>query len=221
MNYSSNSSLERRGAALISGVVPDTSCFISQGGGRDWRGPDKGCPCCYQRPAGDPSPECTNMYMGPEPQQAAATPSSGGLYSVTSSLLHRTDPGTVLGHSAQPCCLYEENHGSCYTEDYAVSIQYALAEAAAAAAAAAVAGCEPGQPIPIIPEDPGCEGGLDCVGHVSWEMEGDDENEEEVLYCQEGPCCALVEETRALCRSTGTEGAGNLTGQDCHPKEKD
>lgn len=221
MNYSSNSSLERRGAALISGVVPDTSCFISQGGGRDWRGPDKGCPCCYQRPAGDPSPECTNMYMGPEPQQAAATPSSGGLYSVTSSLLHRTDPGTVLVHSAQPCCLYEENHGSCYTEDYAVSIQYALAEAAAAAAAAAVAGCEPGQPIPIIPEDPGCEGGLDCVGHVSWEMEGDDENEEEVLYCQEGPCCALVEETRALCRSTGTEGAGNLTGQDCHPKEKD
>ncbi|XP_068127737.1 E3 ubiquitin-protein ligase ZNRF3 [Hyperolius riggenbachi] len=220
MNYSSNSSLERRGATLVSGLVPDTAGSISQGSGRDWRGPDKGCPCCCQRPTGDPSPECTGLFMGPEPQQAAATPSSGGLYSVTSSLLHRTDPGTVLGHSARPCCLYEDNHGSCYTEDYAVSIQYALAEAAAAVAAAAVAGCEAGQPIPIIPEDPGCEGGLDCVRHVSWEVDVDEEDEEEVLYCQEGPCCALAEETRALCRNTGADGA-HLTGQDCHPTDKD
>ncbi|XP_075691643.1 LOW QUALITY PROTEIN: E3 ubiquitin-protein ligase ZNRF3 [Rhinoderma darwinii] len=218
LNYSSNSSLERRGAALASGLVPEASCSISQEGGRDWRGPEKGCPCCFQRPTGDPSQDCTSLYMGTEPQQATAAPSSGGLYSVTPSLLHRTEPGPVLGHSSRPCCLYEENHGSCYSEDYAVSIQYALAEAAAAAAAAAVAGCEAGQPIPIIPEDPGYEGGLDCVGHVSWEMEGDDD-EEEVLYCQEGPCCVLVEETRALCRSTGAEGAGNVTG--CQPTDKD
>ncbi|KAG9487830.1 E3 ubiquitin-protein ligase ZNRF3 [Eleutherodactylus coqui] len=218
MNYSSNSSLERRGAAVASGLVPEASSSISQGGGRDWRGPEKSCHCCFQRPTGDNSPDCTNLYMGTEPQQATAAPSSGGLYSVTSNLLHRTEPGSVLGHSARPCCLYEENHGSCYAEDYAVSIQYALAEAAAAAAAAAVAGCEVGQPIPIIPEDPGYEGGLDCVGHVSWEMEGDEE-EEEVLYCQEGPCCVLVEETRALCRNTGSEGSGNVTG--CHPTDKD
>ncbi|XP_071998312.1 E3 ubiquitin-protein ligase ZNRF3 [Engystomops pustulosus] len=219
MNYSSNSSLERRGAAVTSGLVPEASCSISQGGGRDWRGPEKGCPCCFQRPTGDPSSDCTNLYMGTEPQQATAAPSSGGLYSVTSSLLHRTEPGSLLGHSARPCCLYEENHGSCYPEDYAVSIQYALAEAAAAAAAAAVAGCEAGQPIPIIPEDPGYEGGLDCVGHVSWELEGDEDEEEEVLYCQEGPCCMLIEETRALCRNAGTEGSANVTG--CHPTDKD
>ncbi|XP_063820368.1 E3 ubiquitin-protein ligase ZNRF3 [Pseudophryne corroboree] len=220
MNYSSNSSLERRGAAMATGLVPDASGSISQGGCRNWRGPEQGCPCCFQRPNGDSSPECTNMYMGPEPLQATAAPCSGGLYSVTSSNSHRTDPGTVLGHSARPCCLFEENHGSCYAEDYAVSIQYALAEAAAAAAAAAVAGCEAGQPIPIIPEDQGCEAGLDCVGHVSWEMEGDEE-EEEVLYCQEGPCCMLVEETRALCRNTAAEGDGNLSGLDCHPTDKD
>ncbi|XP_040271944.1 E3 ubiquitin-protein ligase ZNRF3 isoform X1 [Bufo bufo] len=218
MNYSSNSSLERRGAAVASGLAPEACCSISQGGGRDWRGPEKGCPCCFQRPTGDPSPDCTNLFMGTESQQATAASSSGGLYSVTSSLLHRTEPGSVLGHSARPCCLYEENHGSCYSEDYAVSIQYALAEAAAAAAAAAVAGCEAGQPIPIIPEDPGYEGGLDCVGHVSWEMEGEEDEEEEVLYCQEGPCM-LVEETRALCRNTETEGSGNVTG--CHPTDKD
>ncbi|XP_073532504.1 E3 ubiquitin-protein ligase ZNRF3 [Phyllobates terribilis] len=220
MNYSSNSSLERRGVAVASGSVPEASCTIPEGGGRDWRGPEKGCHCCFQMPAGDPGPDCTNLYMGAEPQQATAAPSNGGLYSVTSSLLHRTEPGSILGHSARPCCLYEENHGSCYSEDYAVSIQYALAEAAAAAAAAAVAGCEASQPIPIIPEDPGYEGGLDCVGHVSWEEEADeDDDEEEVLYCQEGPCCALVEETRALCRNTGTEGSGNVTG--CHTTDKD
>ncbi|KAE8635391.1 hypothetical protein XENTR_v10002606 [Xenopus tropicalis] len=220
MNYSSNSSLERRGAVISSGTVPDASVSISQGGGKDRRGPEKGCTCCFQRQAGDPSSDCTNLYLGPDPHQTSGPSSSGGLYSVTSSILHRTDPGTVLGHPSRPCCLYEENHGSCYNEDYAVSIQYALAEAAAAAAAAAVAGCEAGQPIPIIPEDPGYDGGLECVGHVSWEMEGEEE-EEEVLYCQEGPCCALAEETRALCRSTGKEGAGSTTGQDCHPTDRD
>ncbi|XP_053557646.1 E3 ubiquitin-protein ligase ZNRF3 isoform X2 [Bombina bombina] len=215
MNYSSNSSLERRGASVASGVNPDAPLSTSLGGGRDWRGSEN-CTCCFQRPTGDPSPDCATLYLGPEPPQTSGAASTVGLYSVTSSLLHRTDSGTLLGPSSRPCCLYDENRGSCYTEDYAVSIQYALAEAAAAAAAAAVAGCEAGQPIPIIPEDPGCEGGLDCPRHVSWEMEEEEEDEEEVLYCQEGPCCMLVEETRALCRSTGENRSENLTGRESH-----
>ncbi|KAM4709701.1 E3 ubiquitin-protein ligase ZNRF3 isoform 2-T2 [Discoglossus pictus] len=184
MNYSSNSSLERRGAAAASGAIPDGPVSASLGSCRDWRGPEKGCGCCFQRPTGDPSQDCTNMFLGPEPPQATGPPSAGGLYSVTSSLLHRTEPGTVTGPPSRPCCLYEENRGSCYTEDYAVSIQYALAEAAAAAAAA-VSGCEAGQPIPIIPEDPGCEGGLDCSGHISWDMEDEEEEEEAKIAIQQ------------------------------------
>ncbi|KAG8456193.1 hypothetical protein GDO86_002113 [Hymenochirus boettgeri] len=220
MNYSSNSSLERRGTVIASGSFPGTSASISQGGGKDWRGPEKGCACYIQRPAGDPSQDCTSLFLGPEPLTASGPSSTGGLYSVTSSILHRTDPGAVLGHPSRSCCLYEENHGSCYNEDYAVSIQYVLAEAAAAAAAAAVAGCETGQPIPIIPEDPGCEGALECLGHVSWEME-DEGEEDEVLYCQEGHCCVLADETHALCGSTATEGAGCPTDQDCNPTDRD
>ncbi|XP_075424176.1 E3 ubiquitin-protein ligase ZNRF3 isoform X2 [Ascaphus truei] len=214
MNYSSNSSLERKEAAASSGVISEAPT-ASPGGGRDWRGPEKGCTCCYQRPAGDPSPDCMTLYLGPEPLQTTGQTSTLGLYSVPSSLLHRTDPGAVLGHHSRPCCLYEENRRSCYTEDYAVSIQYALAEAAAA-----VAGCEAGQPIPIIPEDPGCEGGPDCTGHISWEAE-DEEEEEEERYCQEGPCCMLADETRALCQSTGAEGNGKFTGRICHTADKD
>ncbi|CAH2296005.1 E3 ubiquitin- ligase ZNRF3 isoform X1 [Pelobates cultripes] len=220
MNYSSNSSLERRGAALSTGLISDAQVSISQGTVRDWQGHEKSCGCCFQRPAGDPSSDCTSMYLAPEPSQAGGTPTNGGLYSVSSNFLHRTDQGTVLGHSSRPCCLYEENHGSCYTEDYAVSIQYALAEAAAAAAAAAVAGCEANQPIPIIPEDPGSEGGMDCVGHISWALEDEAEDEEEVLYCQDGHCCVL-EETRALCQSTGEEDIGNVTGQGSQPAHRD
>ncbi|XP_053329420.1 E3 ubiquitin-protein ligase ZNRF3 [Spea bombifrons] len=220
MNYSSNSSLERRGAALASGLMSDAPVSMSQGSGRDWRSPENGCPCYFQRTAGEPSSDCSTMYLGPEPPQPGGPTSTGGLYSVTSSLLHRTDQGTGLGHSSRPCCLYEESNGSCYTEDYAVSIQYALAEAAATAAAAAVAGCEASQPIPIIPEDPGSEGGLDHERHVSLKMQ-DEEDEEEILYCQDGPCCALVDETYALCHSVREEEAENLTGQDFQSTDRD
>ncbi|XP_068018056.1 E3 ubiquitin-protein ligase ZNRF3 isoform X2 [Melanerpes formicivorus] len=182
MNYSSNSSLEHRdpnGTTSEGGheAAPGAALNIK----RNWKSPERAgppmeqaCTCCFelQHSALEPSSgavDCSALFLSPplwgscgtgmEPQ-AGNTP---GLYSINSDHLHRTDG---VKYEGLPCCFYEEKQvacsssggsggSGCYTEDYAVNVQYTLPEEALPGCCTGV--CELGQRIPIIPEDRDCE----------------------------------------------------------------
>ncbi|XP_076208916.1 E3 ubiquitin-protein ligase ZNRF3 isoform X2 [Aptenodytes patagonicus] len=182
MNYSSNSSLEHRdpnGTTSEGGheATPGAALDVK----RNWKNPEiagplmeQACACCFelQHSALEPSngtADCSALFLssplwgtcgpGIEPQ-SGNTP---GLYSINSDHLHRTDG---VKYEGLPCCFYEEKQvacssnsgsggGGCYTEDYAVNVQYTLPDDTLPSCCKGV--CDLGQRIPIIPEDRDCE----------------------------------------------------------------
>ncbi|XP_065502370.1 E3 ubiquitin-protein ligase ZNRF3 [Caloenas nicobarica] len=182
MNYSSNSSLEHRdpnGTTSEGGheAIPGAALDVK----RNWKDPEiagplmeQACACCFelQHPALEPgggTADCSALFLssplwgtcgpGTEPQ-SGSTP---GLYSINSDHLHRTDG---VKYEGLPCCFYEEKQvacssnsgsggGGCYTEDYAVNVQYTLPDDTLPSCCKGV--CDLGQRIPIIPEDRDCE----------------------------------------------------------------
>ncbi|KAM6340831.1 E3 ubiquitin-protein ligase ZNRF3 isoform 5-T5 [Alca torda] len=182
MNYSSNSSLEHRdpnGTTSEGGheATPGAALDVK----RNWKNPEiagplmeQACACCFelQHSALEPSngtADCSALFLssplwgtcgpGVEPQ-SGNTP---GLYSINSDHLHRTDG---VKYEGLPCCFYEEKQvacssnsgsggGGCYTEDYAVNVQYTLPDDTLPSCCKGV--CDLGQRIPIIPEDRDCE----------------------------------------------------------------
>uniref|UniRef100_A0A8C6ZAW0 E3 ubiquitin-protein ligase ZNRF3 n=1 Tax=Nothoprocta perdicaria TaxID=30464 RepID=A0A8C6ZAW0_NOTPE len=182
MNYSSNSSLEHRDPH---GTTSEGGSEASPGAAldvkRNWKNPEltgplmeQACACCFelQHATLEPSngaADCSALFLrsplwgtcgpGMEPQSG----STQGLYSINSDHLHRTDG---VKYEGLPCCFYEEkqvacssNNGSggggCYTEDYAVNVQYTLPDDTLPSCCKGV--CDLGQRIPIIPEDRDCE----------------------------------------------------------------
>ncbi|XP_020852213.1 E3 ubiquitin-protein ligase ZNRF3 isoform X2 [Phascolarctos cinereus] len=178
VNYSSHSSLEPR----------DVSSSTSEGGleappgatwdiRRAWRGPEAS--------AVAPDPSCTCCFEAPRP----ALEPGAGASCVGPDRLRRTD-GVRCG--GLPCYFYEEKQGapggsssSCYTEDYAVSVRYTLADETLPSCY--LGSRELGQRVPIIPEDVDCDVILptDCQGsprYGSW-----DEPPESVPQQHQGP----------------------------------
>ncbi|XP_044845434.1 E3 ubiquitin-protein ligase ZNRF3 [Mauremys mutica] len=178
MNYSSNSSLEHRdsnGTTSEGGLEATPSAALDVK--RNWKGPEvagplmeQACACCFelQHSALEPSSgttDCGALFLG-SPLWGGCGPgleqqpgSSPGLYSINSDHLHRTDG---VKYEGLPCCFYEEKQvacggtsssggGGCYTEDYAVSVQYTLPDEALPSCYRGVR--DIGQRIPIIPED--------------------------------------------------------------------
>lgn len=135
---------------------------------------EQACACCFefQHSALEPSngtADCNALFLssqlwgtcgpGIEPQ-SGNTP---GLYSINSDHLCRTDG---VKYEGLPCCFYEEKQvacssnsgsagGGCYTEDYAVNVQYTLPDDTLPSCCKSV--YDLGQRIPIIPEDRDCE----------------------------------------------------------------
>ncbi|XP_078083780.1 E3 ubiquitin-protein ligase znrf3 isoform X2 [Mustelus asterias] len=178
MNYSSNSSLEYRDSnATTSEGRPECSSG-STVDSHSWSGPEaagpaearpeQACARCFEIHPLDCSevedsktdshfsllnvPCCNKCGRSAESRTA-----SQRLYSINTGSLCRAGAGKYEG---LPCCFYEEkqvHHGSsCFTEDYAVSVQYTLADEAlhSCLPAPATPGCcELSQRIPIIPED--------------------------------------------------------------------
>ncbi|XP_075023532.1 E3 ubiquitin-protein ligase ZNRF3 isoform X2 [Calonectris borealis] len=182
MNYSSNSSLEHRdpnGTTSEGGheATPGAALDVK----RNWKNPEiagplmeQACACCFelQHSALEPSngtADCSALFLssplwgtcgpGIEPQSG----NTSGLYSINSDHLHRTDG---VKYEGLPCCFYEEKQvacssnsgsggGGCYTEDYAVNVQYTLPDDTLPSCCKGV--CDLGQRIPIIPEDRDCE----------------------------------------------------------------
>lgn len=162
LNYSSSSSLEHRGPnSSTSDVGLEASPGAAPDLRRTWKGGREGPPCaccCEPQPPARGSP----LQEGCSPAGGEPQPGSS-LYGLRPNRLPRTDGGKCEG---LPCCFYEEKqvaHGGragigCYTEDYAVSVQYALGEEL-------LPGCSPGardlgQRIPIIAEDVDSDLGL-------------------------------------------------------------
>ncbi|XP_033374179.1 E3 ubiquitin-protein ligase ZNRF3 isoform X3 [Parus major] len=182
MNYSSNSSLEHRDPnGTTSEGGPEAAPGAALDVKRNWKNPEiagsiseQACACCFefQHSALEPSSgtaDCSALFLssplwgtcgqGIEPQ-SGNTP---GLYSINSDHLHRTDG---VKYEGLPCCFYEEKQvacssnsgsggGGCYTEDYAVNVQYTLPDDTMPNCCKGV--CDLGQRIPIIPEDRDCE----------------------------------------------------------------
>uniref|UniRef100_A0A8C3NKV1 E3 ubiquitin-protein ligase ZNRF3 n=1 Tax=Geospiza parvula TaxID=87175 RepID=A0A8C3NKV1_GEOPR len=182
MNYSSNSSLEHRDPnGTTSEGGPEATAGAALDVKRNWKNPEiagsiseQACACCFefQHSALEPSSgtaDCSALFLssplwgtcgqGIEPQ-SGNTP---GLYSINSDHLHRTDG---VKYEGLPCCFYEEKQvacssnsgsggGGCYTEDYAVNVQYTLPDDTLPNCCKGV--CDLGQRIPIIPEDRDCE----------------------------------------------------------------
>ncbi|XP_053815063.1 E3 ubiquitin-protein ligase ZNRF3 isoform X2 [Vidua chalybeata] len=182
MNYSSNSSLEHRDPnGTTSEGGPEATPGAALDVKRNWKNPEiagsiseQACACCFefQHSALEPSngtADCSALFLssplwgtcgqGVEPQ-SGNTP---GLYSINSDHLHRTDG---VKYEGLPCCFYEEKQvacssnsgsggGGCYTEDYAVNVQYTLPDDTLPNCCKGV--CDLGQRIPIIPEDRDCE----------------------------------------------------------------
>ncbi|XP_031984170.1 E3 ubiquitin-protein ligase ZNRF3 isoform X3 [Corvus moneduloides] len=182
MNYSSNSSLEHRDPnGTTSEGGPEATPGAALDVKRNWKNPElagsiseQACACCFefQHSALEPSngtADCSALFLssplwgtcgqGIEPQ-SGNTP---GLYSINSDHLHRTDG---VKYEGLPCCFYEEKQvacssnsgsggGGCYTEDYAVNVQYTLPDETLPNCCKGV--CDLGQRIPIIPEDRDCE----------------------------------------------------------------
>ncbi|KAF2978537.1 hypothetical protein EK904_013394, partial [Melospiza melodia maxima] len=182
MNYSSNSSLEHRDPnGTTSEGGPEAAAGAALDVKRNWKNPEvagsvseQACACCFefQHSALEPSSgtaDCGALFLssplwgacgqGMEPQ-SGNTP---GLYSINSDHLHRTDG---VKYEGLPCCFYEEKQvacsstsgsggGGCYTEDYAVNVQYTLPDDTLPNCCKGV--CDLGQRIPIIPEDRDCE----------------------------------------------------------------
>ncbi|KAM4763800.1 E3 ubiquitin-protein ligase ZNRF3 isoform 3-T3 [Cyanocitta cristata] len=182
MNYSSNSSLEHRDPnGTTSEGGPEATPGAALDVKRNWKNPElagsiseQACACCFefQHSALEPSSgtaDCSALFLssplwgtcgqGIEPQ-SGNTP---GLYSINSDHLHRTDG---VKYEGLPCCFYEEKQvacssnsgsggGGCYTEDYAVNVQYTLPDDTLPNCCKGV--CDLGQRIPIIPEDRDCE----------------------------------------------------------------
>ncbi|XP_038647363.1 E3 ubiquitin-protein ligase znrf3 isoform X2 [Scyliorhinus canicula] len=178
MNYSSNSSLEYRDSNATtsegrpecpSGSTVDSNSWS----GRESAGPaeavpEQACACCFEihpldcKEADDSKtdshfsllnvPCCNKCGRAADSRTAPQI-----LYSINAGSLCRTSAGKYEGLS---CCFYEEkqvHHGSsCFIEDYAVSVQYTLADEAlhnCLQDPATPGCCELSQRIPIIPED--------------------------------------------------------------------
>ncbi|XP_067861782.1 E3 ubiquitin-protein ligase znrf3 isoform X2 [Heptranchias perlo] len=218
MNYSSNSSLEYRDSnATTSEGRPECSSG-SAADSNSWSGPEaaaaaaspeQACACCFEiHPldckGADGSktdrhfsllnvPCCNACGRSAESRTASQT-----LYSINAGRSCRTDPGKYEG---LPCCFYEEkqvHHGSgCFAEDYAVSVQYTLADEAVHNRFAAG---DLGQRIPIIPED------TDCDSAAAAEEQQEEEEEEDceaTRLCGPGAAPSepenAAEERRELC----------------------
>uniref|UniRef100_F7CCW5 E3 ubiquitin-protein ligase ZNRF3 n=2 Tax=Monodelphis domestica TaxID=13616 RepID=F7CCW5_MONDO len=156
VNYSSHSSLEHRDAgASTSEGGPEAPPGATWDVRRPWRGPeasaaapDSACACCFEAPR-------LALEAGGGASCRTDGPRGGGL----------------------PCYFYEEKPGApggggCYTEDYAVSVRYALADESLPSCYGGPR--ELGQRIPIIPEDVDCDAVLptDCRGarrYSSWD----------------------------------------------------
>uniref|UniRef100_A0A8C8SAK1 E3 ubiquitin-protein ligase ZNRF3 n=1 Tax=Pelusios castaneus TaxID=367368 RepID=A0A8C8SAK1_9SAUR len=182
MNYSSNSSLEHRDS---NGTTSEGGLEAPPGAALDvksnWTGPEAAgplmeqpCACCFelQRSALEPgsgTTDCSALSLGSPlwgvrgPGREQQPGSSQGLYSVNSDHLPRTDG---VKYEGLPCCFYEEKQvacggtgssggGGCYTEDYAVSVQYVLPDDSLPSCYKGVRDLS--QRIPIIPEDRDCE----------------------------------------------------------------
>ncbi|XP_006015292.1 E3 ubiquitin-protein ligase ZNRF3 [Alligator sinensis] len=191
MNYSSDSSLEHRAP---NGTTSEGGLEAAPGAALDvkrtWKtqevaGPlmEQACACCFelQHSALEPTSgaaACSTLFLG-SPLWGGCGPgleqqvgSAQGLYSINSDHLHRTDG---VKYEGLPCCFYEEKQvtcggggsgggGGCYTDDYAVSVQYTLPDDPLPSCYKGA--CDLGQRIPIIPEDRDCELAVppDCQG---------------------------------------------------------
>ncbi|XP_057600034.1 E3 ubiquitin-protein ligase ZNRF3 isoform X2 [Hippopotamus amphibius kiboko] len=219
MNYSSSSSLEPRGP---NSSTSDGGLEASPGAALDlrrtWKGAREGpsCACCCepQSPAPEPSAGAAGgdpLFLGPPPCEGCGPPggesqpgSSQGPYGLHPDHLPRTDG---VKYEGLPCCFYEEKQvarggggggGGCYTEDFSVRVQYALAQEPPPS-------CHPGardlsQRIPIIPEDVGCDLGLpsDCQGTCDLSPWGGPLPGPDALWPRRG-LGAAQEEERVLC----------------------
>ncbi|XP_049722905.1 E3 ubiquitin-protein ligase ZNRF3 isoform X2 [Elephas maximus indicus] len=184
MNYSSNSSLEHRGpnsSTSEGGLEASPGAVLDLR--RTWQGGREGltCACCCEPPPSALEPSTgaadgSTLFLGTPLCEGCGPPvgepppgGPQGLHGLHPDHLPRTDG---VKYEGLPCCFYEEKQvahgsgggGSCYTEDYSVSVQYMLAEEPPPS-------CHPGardlsQRIPIIPEDVDCDLGLpaDCQG---------------------------------------------------------
>ncbi|MBN3298884.1 ZNRF3 ligase, partial [Amia calva] len=236
-NYSSHSSLEPRETNTT------TSAGASEGTGLDLRGWNKGpeegeqgaaCSCCFEippvAPEGKGQEVCGAKLMGTThcvhsvDSRTSLGSSPQNLYSINTDHLCPAEQGNYEG---MPCCFYEEtdvhqSNGGCYTEDYAVNVQYTRTNAESHAMQGC---CDLGQRIPIIPEDVDCELGFAPglqAGLLSANLpeEGEsltgDREEPSELYFPSGQfggqICPQEEEARALFhnnRSSFHEAHGN------------
>ncbi|XP_067911293.1 E3 ubiquitin-protein ligase znrf3 isoform X1 [Heterodontus francisci] len=178
MNYSSNSSLEYSDSnATTSEGRPECSSG-STADNNSWNGPEaaaaaeaapeQACACCFEiHPldckGADDSRTDSHFSLLNVPccntcgKSADSRTASQNLYSINAGPPCRTDPGKYEG---LPCCFYEEKQvhhsSSCFAEDYAVNVQYNLADEAlhnCYTAPTATGCCDLSQRIPIIPED--------------------------------------------------------------------
>ncbi|KAM4827383.1 E3 ubiquitin-protein ligase ZNRF3 [Thomomys bottae] len=181
MNYSSNSSLEHRGpVSSTSEVGLEASPGAALELRRTWKGGREGssCTCCCEPQSSPLGPRAgtasggSRLFLG-SPLHEGCGPAGGdlqpgssqGLYSLHSDHLPRTDE---VQYEGLPCCFYEEKQvARGGGGDYAVSVQYTLAEEPPPSCYPGAQ--DPSQRIPIIPEDMGCDMGLppDCQGTPS------------------------------------------------------
>lgn len=272
MNYSSNSSLEHRDP---NGTTSEGGPEATPGAALDvkmnWKNPEitgplmeQACACCFelQHSALEPrngTADCSALFLssplwgacgpGIEPQSG----STQGLYSIKSDHLHRTDR---VKYEGLPCCFYEEKQvacssnsgsggGGCYTEDYAVNVQYTLPDDTLPSCYKGVH--DLGQRIPIIPEDRDCElilptecQGTHTGGCSSWDgtseldtylhCQGIGEVQDEREVCYEATSflrqnCSQEEETRMLFPSSTPHSqkltaTTQVTGAGSHPLER-
>nr|XP_014342312.1 PREDICTED: E3 ubiquitin-protein ligase ZNRF3 [Latimeria chalumnae] len=155
--------------------------------------------------------------------RTSSNPPAPSLYSVTGDRLR---PAEVVKYEGLPCCFYEEKQlhqgGSCYAEDYTVSVQYTLSDETLPACY--VSPCELAQRIPIIPEDLDCDGARGCALRGPQEARGGEATEEPselhfhpVSFQRQAG--SLEKESRALFHSGflsfhQTAGTSSTTGPD-------
>ncbi|XP_034780841.1 E3 ubiquitin-protein ligase znrf3-like [Acipenser ruthenus] len=238
-NYSSLSSLEPRETntttsnSALEGVEPELQGW-KKGAEEGQQGPT--CSCCFEIPptaAAAAASESKGMEVGRALFVDGARCSRGveprthlgsapqNLYSVNMDHLCRAEPGSSEG---LPCCFYEEtsvhrNNGGCYTEDFAMSVQYPRTDVEPASSQS--------QRIPIIPEDTDCELGQGPAqaGEGRTGARGDPR---ELYFPSEtfgSRMCPLEEEERALFhnnRHSFHEAQGNAAGSlTSHPLEEE
>lgn len=213
-NYSSRSSLEpRENSSTTSAGAPEAAAADRGKGVLEESGElgAAACSCCFE--VIPPKAECKGQDLDQAGVASGRCQRGLDFQSAASKNYfvpeHLCPPSEQVNYEGLPCCFYKEMkvHRATpghFTEDYAVSVQYAHTDSEACSGQGC---CELNHRIPIIPEDTSCELGSGAETQssllpVSITMESElrtgEQHELKERYFPSGQLRGQAEETRAL-----------------------